>query len=76
MLINKPPGISTLQDRNEPVDLLGLVRRLEPDAQVCHRLDNETSGVLAIARNPEAYRHMSLQFEHRQVQKVYHAVVD
>lgn len=46
------------------------------DAQVCHRLDKDTSGVLAIAKNPDAYRHMSLQFEHRTITKVYHAVVD
>lgn len=68
--------ISTLEDRNDPVNILAEVRTLEPDAQVCHRLDKDTSGVLAIARNPEAYRHLSMQFEHRQVAKVYHAVVD
>lgn len=49
---------------------------MEPDAQVCHRLDKDTSGVLAIARNPEAYRHLSMQFENREVTKIYHAVVD
>lgn len=76
ILVNKPPFLSTLEDRNDPVNLLQLAREAEPDAQVCHRLDKETSGVLAIARHPEAYRHLSLQFEHRTVKKVYHAVVD
>ena len=51
-----------------------MAKTYEPDAQVCHRLDKETSGVLLLARNPEAYRHSSMQFEHRQVTKVYHAV--
>jgi 23S rRNA pseudouridine955/2504/2580 synthase len=32
--------------------------------------------VLAIAKNPEAYRHLSMQFENREVKKMYHAVVD
>ncbi len=76
LVINKPPFVSTLEDRVEPVNLLALAREVEPNAQVGHRLDKDTSGVLAIARNAEAYRHLSMQFEHRTVSKVYHAVVD
>jgi len=76
ILVNKPPFISTLEDRNDPVNMLALARQYEPAAQVCHRLDKDTSGVLAIARNPEAYRHLSMQFENREVTKIYHAVVD
>ena len=76
LLINKPPSISTLEDRHEPVNILKLAREYVAAAQVCHRLDKDTSGVLAIAKNPEAYRHMSIQFEKRLVTKVYHAVVD
>jgi RluA family pseudouridine synthase len=74
--VNKPPFISTLEDRSEPVNILLLAREYCATAQVCHRIDKDTSGVLAIAKNPEAYRHMSLQFEHREVSKLYHAVVD
>ena len=76
IIINKPPFIATLEDRVEPVNILALARIFESNAQVCHRLDKDTSGVLAIARHPEAYRHLSLQFEHREVKKVYHAVGD
>jgi len=76
ILINKPPFISTLEDRNDSQNILSLAREYEADAQVCHRLDKETSGVLAIARNPEAYRHLSMQFENRTVTKIYHAVAD
>ncbi len=76
ILINKPPFVSTLEDRNDPVNILALAKGYDPDAQACHRLDKDTSGVLAIARNPEAYRHLSMQFENREVNKIYHAVVD
>lgn len=76
ILINKPPFISTLEDRNESTTILSLAREVEPDPQVNHRLDKDTSGVLAIARNPEAYRHLSMQFENREVTKTYHAVAD
>lgn len=76
VLVNKPPFLSTLQDRHGRPDLLALAREYTSDAQVCHRLDKDTSGVLAVAKNPDAYRNLNMQFEHRQVGKVYHAVVD
>lgn len=76
ILINKPPFVATLEDRSAKINLLGLARDYIATAQVCHRLDKDTSGVLAIAKNPEAYRHMSLQFEKREVTKIYHAVAD
>lgn len=75
LAINKPPGISTLADRISEFNVLERARSRYPDAQVCHRLDKETSGVLILAKNPEAYRHLSLQFQNREVGKQYHAVV-
>jgi RluA family pseudouridine synthase len=76
VIVNKPPFLSTLEDRHDKSNLLQIAREIVVDAQVCHRLDKDTSGVLAIAKNPEGYRHLSMQFEHREVEKVYHAVVD
>ncbi|HTJ49107.1 MAG TPA: RluA family pseudouridine synthase [Cyclobacteriaceae bacterium] len=76
VLVNKPPFLATLEDRHEKLNLLGMAREYIETAQVCHRLDKDTSGVLAIAKNPAAYRHMSMQFEHRQINKIYHAVAD
>lgn len=76
VLVNKPPFLSTLDDRHENQNLLALAKMEFEDAQVCHRLDKDTSGVLAIAKNPEAYRHLAMQFENREVSKVYHAIVD
>lgn len=76
LLVNKPPYLSTLQDRQSEVNLLDLARAYVPEAQVAHRLDKNTSGVIAIAKNPEAYRHLSIQFEKRKVYKLYHALTD
>jgi 23S rRNA pseudouridine955/2504/2580 synthase len=76
LLLNKPSHVATLNDRNDPNNLLDWVRELVPDAQACHRLDKETSGCLAFAKNPEAYRNLAIQFEKRKVQKVYHAIAD
>ena len=75
IIINKPPFLATLEDRTpQSTNILRLARQYHPDAQACHRLDKETSGALALAKNNEAYRHLSMQFEHRQVTKLYHAV--
>lgn len=75
IIINKPPFLATLEDRAlHTTNVLKLAKQYHPDAQACHRLDKETSGALALAKNNEAYRHLSMQFEHREVKKLYHAV--
>lgn len=76
LVINKPPYISTLEDRNDPIDILKLAKEHHADAQVCHRLDKETSGALVIAKHHEAYRHFAILLEKRKVKKVYHALVN
>lgn len=76
--VNKPPFIASLDERTAgaEVNILRLAKQYTADAQVCHRLDKETSGVIMIAKNAEAYRSLSMQFERRKVNKTYHAVVD
>ncbi len=76
LIINKPPYLSSLEDRHEAQNIQDLARQFDPNPQLCHRLDKETSGCLVIARNPEAYRNLAIQFENRKVEKVYHAVAD
>lgn len=77
IVVNKPPFISSLDEREGgDINILRLAKQYHEDAQICHRLDKETSGVMIIAKNPETYRFISMQFEHREVKKVYHAVVD
>ncbi len=77
LAINKPPFISSLDERlGEADSVIRLARQYHPDIQLCHRIDKETSGVLLMAKNPAAYREISMAFEDRMVEKVYHAVVD
>ena len=78
ILINKPPHLASLDERttDRTDSILRLAKAYWPDAQLGHRLDKETSGILAIAKTPEAYRHLAMQFEHREVTKRYHAVVN
>jgi len=76
IVINKPAGVAALQDRQDRNNILALSKDYHPEAQLCHRLDKETTGTLAIAKNEDAYRHLAIQFEKRMVNKIYHAVAD
>lgn len=78
IVVNKPPFLASLDERGAlgEVNLLRMAKQYIADAQICHRLDKETSGALIIAKNPEAYRTVSMQFERRKVDKTYHAVVE
>lgn len=76
IFINKPPFFSTLSDRYDTITILSLAKDYWDEAQICHRLDKETSGILLVAKNPEAYRNAAIQFEKRQVEKKYHAIAD
>jgi 23S rRNA pseudouridine955/2504/2580 synthase len=78
LVINKPPYIPSLPERGKYTaeSVMEWAKKKWDDAILCHRLDRETSGCLIIAKTPEAYRHISIQFEKRQVRKLYHAIVD
>lgn len=78
IVINKPPFVASLDERggSGEVNILRLAKQYSDDAQVCHRLDKETSGAIIIAKTPEAYRSVAIQFEKRKINKTYHAVVD
>jgi 23S rRNA pseudouridine1911/1915/1917 synthase len=77
VFINKPSGILSIPDRQEP-DLPNVKRWLqkkEKDVFVIHRIDKDTSGMIMMALNAEAHRHASMQFEHRTVNKKYVGIV-
>ena len=77
IVVNKPAFLSSLDDREGgDNNLLRMAKHYSDDSQICHRLDKETSGALILAKNPETYRFISMQFEHREVTKIYHAVIN
>ncbi len=76
--VNKPTRMLTVPGKGpEKQDCL-YRRVLEryPDARVVHRLDMDTSGLILFARSPEAQRNLSMQFEKREIEKVYVAVIE
>jgi 23S rRNA pseudouridine1911/1915/1917 synthase len=47
----------------------------ESRPRLCHRLDRETSGIVLLGKTPAAHSNMMLQFENREVEKEYLAIV-
>ncbi len=43
---------------------------------IVHRLDKDTSGLILVAKNDRAHRHLQRQFAERKVEKVYLALLD
>ena len=78
--VNKPAKLLSVpgrySDRQDSV--LSRLRYLLPDGMALiavHRLDQETSGILLLARDQQTHRHLSQQFQQRRVRKVYEAVL-
>lgn len=78
LVVDKPAGLLTVPGRRPKHKdcLLSRVQKQYPEAVIVHRLDMSTSGLLVLARNPDAHRELSRQFEQRKVEKTYLAVVN
>ncbi|MBI1300902.1 MAG: RluA family pseudouridine synthase [Alphaproteobacteria bacterium] len=77
IILDKPAGLLTVPGRKqEHQDSLALrIQKTYPNAQIVHRLDMETSGLLIMALNKESHRNLGAQFETRKVEKTYFACV-
>lgn len=81
VVVNKPAGLLSVPGRGEDKKDCVVSRVLEvfPEAtgpMVVHRLDMDTSGLLVVALDKGAQRHLSVQFQDRLVEKSYAALVD
>jgi len=77
LAIDKPAGLLSVPGIGPAKQdcLVSRVRVLFPGARIVHRLDRDTSGVIVLALDAEAHRHLSIQFQERQASKTYIAVV-
>ncbi|MBM3415727.1 MAG: RluA family pseudouridine synthase [Bacteroidetes bacterium] len=74
--VNKPSGLLSVPDREgKEVSLKSLLREKYNDIYTVHRLDRDTSGLIVFAKNEAAHKHLSLQFEARQIRKIYQGLV-
>ena len=76
-LFDKPSGVLIHpQNRHTPYSLVDEIKyRFGRDANITHRIDQETSGLVLAARNKESERDLKMMFESRKMQKYYMALV-
>ena len=78
LVIDKPAGLAVHGGSSVSLGLIEALRRLraEPDLELIHRIDRDTSGCLAIARSRGALRTAQDQFRTKQARKRYELLVD
>ena len=76
-LFDKPSGILVHpQNRHTPYSMVDEIRfRFGPHANITHRIDQETSGLLLAATNKQSERKLKMMFESRAMEKRYLAIV-
>lgn len=77
LVVNKPAGLLSNPGRGEDLydSVESRAKEISPYAELVHRLDLATSGVLAVALRKSAERAVKMQFQNRQTRKVYIAQV-
>lgn len=76
IVINKPAGLLSVPGKGDLTDcVIARLLAQEPNTLLIHRLDRDTSGILVFALNKAAQSHISKQFQNRQTEKQYHALV-
>ena len=75
--VDKPEALAAIPERRPQGD--SLLERLQAQRDerlfIVHRIDKDTSGVILFARNAESHRFINRQFERREVNKTYLALV-
>lgn len=77
LLIDKPHHLLSVPGRH-PLNHDSLIRRLQrryPDVQAVHRLDLDTSGLMVVPKRRESLSELARQFQRRQIEKEYTAIV-
>lgn len=77
LVVDKPSGLLSVPGKApEHADCVeSRCRGVYAKSRIVHRLDMDTSGVMVLAMNPAAHRHLGLQFERRKTRKTYIADV-
>ena len=77
LLIDKPHHLLSVPGRH-PLNHDSLIRRLQhryPGVQAVHRLDLDTSGLMVVPKRHESLSELARQFQRRQIEKRYTAIV-
>lgn len=69
MVVNKPAGLLSVPGKGDEPSVESLT-----GAKPVHRLDQDTSGLLVLAKTPEVYKELQAYFQRRDILKRYEAV--
>jgi 23S rRNA pseudouridine955/2504/2580 synthase/23S rRNA pseudouridine1911/1915/1917 synthase len=78
IIVNKPSGVLAIPDRFDAnkASMRGILQQeTGGDIYVVHRIDRDTSGVMAFAKNDVAHKYLSGLFERHEVGKFYAGIV-
>jgi 23S rRNA pseudouridine1911/1915/1917 synthase len=77
VVFDKPSGVLIHpQNRNTPYSLIDELKyQFGRDANIAHRIDQETSGLVLCAKNKKSERDIKMMFQERDMQKTYLALV-
>lgn len=70
MVVNKPAGLLSVPGKSDEPSVETYLK-----AKAVHRLDQDTSGLLVLAKTPEVYKTLQAYFQRRDIQKRYEALV-
>ena len=71
MVVNKPAGLLSVPGKTDEPSVESLL-----GAKAVHRLDQDTSGLLVLAKTPEIYKTLQAYFQRRDIFKRYEAVCE
>ena len=69
IVVNKPAGLLSVPGKTDEPSVESLVH-----AKAVHRLDQDTSGLLVLAKTPDVYKTLQAYFQRRDILKRYEAV--
>lgn len=69
MVVNKPAGLLSVPGKSDEPSAERMLH-----AKAVHRLDQDTSGLLVLAKTPEVYKTLQAYFQRRDILKRYEAV--
>jgi RluA family pseudouridine synthase len=76
VVVDKPSGMIVYPDGKHDYPALShWLEKKYKEFHFVHRIDRETSGVLVVAKNADAYAALKEQFKEREIKKVYRAFV-
>ncbi len=79
VVFDKPAGLLSVPGRSSAPSVKSIVEERYPEASgslIVHRLDQDTSGVLVVAKSAEVHKALQRQFGERKLSKRYVAVVE